>query len=684
LKVPAYALWKPSVFTLALLRSPIYWYTLLGLASVALFYLGIVYLLAGRSNEIAFRPFMSLDWRQAGLLPSLLSRQEEGYTALRLSLREVSPLGRAACLLIEAHQPNQRQQIAQRLDASDLAVDSSDLEAALRELSGRGVLQVGEDGYGFARPELGRVYQQVTTEVQRAALFERVRAENPVYVDTLHFFQQVGMRLQSEEGNTLTLAVENPALSAQLGAQVVVRILGDQSPRTAEIQSLAEITRRALGEPLRGKTAFVVVEQPPEAGARAQMYAYRWDEGFTVIPLSRARLRLALAENIAASELENILKDYLAKRPDLYDRSIPVRDENFFGRLQISEELLAYLDENQPVGIFALNKMGKTSLVRNLAERLTNRAVAVVDLQLEPDARSVYRTVVAGLERDLRAKWVPAEMPPLRLLAAYPSDGDLVEDFAHDMEVLHGVLSDCSPNPRFVIFIDEIDRLIPGEEGRSASLGESNSLLMALRGLSQGGLPLTFVGIGVQARINRQAQIAGVENAGFQMFHELFLPPMTRPECDQMINDIGQQMGLRYTEAALERIYAESGGHPFLARQLCSQAWDLLGEAQRGDRLITLDEARITAAVKAYLDDGRSSAYHQQTWEARLNEGERAIVKRLAEAGDPQAMKKGERLTMNALVERHLVLAEAGKYRLAFGLFERWVRLYILDIEDET
>ncbi len=103
--------------------------------------------------------------------------------------------------------------------------------------------------------------------------------------------------------------------------------------------------------------------------------------------------------------------------------------------------------------------------------------------------------------------------------------------------MLHSLLLEHTNEPHFVIFIDEIDRLIPGEDTELAAGFEGYSdLLSMLRGVSQRGLPLTFVVVGVQPHINRKAQLGGVENAGFSIFEEYFLPPLDREECDVTVS----------------------------------------------------------------------------------------------------------------------------------------------------
>lgn len=524
-------------------------------------------------------------------------------------------------------------------------------------------------------------YAQMMGAIEEVSPSLTVPTQVPIHVE---FFRQIGFDVSLEPDNVLLLEPQSPAYKKQYGSRSVAKIIEDHPPKVADIQEVAKVVQKVSKERgLTGQVAFVVANQLPDGGARAQMFAYRFEYNFVLIPFTFEHLRAAQANGTSQEEFDSAVNKYLHGQPDLYHHVTPVYDDGFYGREREAEELLARLSQNQPVSIFALNKMGKTSLVNNLAGRLKNRAVAVVDLQaLAHEAGAVYKAVIGGLETDIRSKWPAARIPSLRLAADEPPV-DLVTAFTDDLKALHTTLAQEIPNPRFAIFIDEIDRLVPGEnESQAVGFAGYKDILALLRGLSQQGFPLTFVVIGIHARINRAAQLAGVENAGFRMFHELFLPPMTEDECNQMINDIGQQMGLKYGPAALRRVYLESGGHPFLARQLCSLAWRRLGESQRSARPILLNEFTIVKAADAFIDSGDHASYFEELWSIRLNEVERAVVRQLAEANAPQPRQKGERQAFNSLLEQHIITQEDELYHLTFGLFRRWIRAHVLGLDE--
>ncbi|MFP4100227.1 hypothetical protein [Coleofasciculus sp.] len=71
-------------------------------------------------------------------------------------------------------------------------------------------------------------------------------------------------------------------------------------------------------------------------------------------------------------------------------------------------------------------------------------------------------------------------------------------------------------------------------------------------------------------RINQWQQPDVPTNPVFSFFKEYFLSPFSQSETTQMLTDIGELMGVTFDQATQIAIHRESGGHPFIARQLAS------------------------------------------------------------------------------------------------------------------
>jgi hypothetical protein len=103
------------------------------------------------------------------------------------------------------------------------------------------------------------------------------------------------------------------------------------------------------------------------------------------------------------------------------------------------------------------------------------------------------------------------------------------------------------------------------------------TLSRALRGLVEEEESFSLLIAGVDPGFIRKNRLNGQQNPFYQFFHEVYLPTLHRQDCIHMIRNIGSQMGLKYNREAAEFVADVTGGHPFLARQLCSLAFRRLG-----------------------------------------------------------------------------------------------------------
>jgi hypothetical protein len=111
---------------------------------------------------------------------------------------------------------------------------------------------------------------------------------------------------------------------------------------------------------------------------------------------------------------------------------------------------------------------------------------------------------------------------------------------------------------------------------------------------------------GVDPAVIRTNRFSGQQNPFYSFFREEYLPPLNLEDCKQMIRNIGVQMGLEYTDEAVEFVAQISGGHPYWARKLCSLAfksWDGKGK-------ITLDQ--LLEAARIFVEDPSTSSLLDQ------------------------------------------------------------------------
>src|SRR4029078_7131683 len=77
--------------------------------------------------------------------------------------------------------------------------------------------------------------------------------------------------------------------------------------------------------------------------------------------------------------------------------------------------------------------------------------------------------------------------------------------------------------------------------------------------------------VGATPTVCRTATWDGRDNPVFQFYDEVFLAPLDRQERDKMVQGLGELMGVRFDAGSLQTVFAETAGHPYVARQLCSR-----------------------------------------------------------------------------------------------------------------
>ena len=158
-----------------------------------------------------------------------------------------------------------------------------------------------------------------------------------------------------------------------------------------------------------------------------------------------------------------------------------------------------------------------------------------------------------------------------------------------------------------------------------------------------------------------------------------------------MIVSIGGQMGVSYEDEALDLLVEVGGGHPFLTRQLCSQA---IRDLRRPG---TVDMARATRSVEDYLRLARNY-FAESLW--GIDSGgpppvEVLLLRSLAAAQPqpeeslvppdlPPEEQRARQLALDHLRDQSLIRRVEDGWELTIPLYRRWIRQYILNLPDEA
>jgi hypothetical protein len=518
--------------------------------------------------------------------------------------------------------------------------------------------------------------------------------------DASQFFQDAGFVLGNMEEQSSFFCFPRAALWQEaIRGGAYARIFNERPLNGNDVIEIRDSAQRASPDM---EVAFVVVDKPIDDATWMQIAALR-ATNFNVVPIPYSLILEALTKgsgDLAASILSKHLERFLGRRVDPYNVRHPVFDVlNFFGREALADELMHLLSAGQPLGLFGLRKMGKSSLLGYLRGRLSYPA-ALLDLQMGTALSDLYDRILRAWEDDARTRLGI----DLGLGEAQIGATDPTRDFVQVTRDILSKLTLKQPGGRLAILLDEIELLVPPIDATGEALGRYLSFTRALRGLIQEEQRLSLVIVGVDPTINRISRwsAAGDQNPFFSFVQEIYIPPLLEADCIQMVRNIGRQVVISYGDDAALQIARASGGHPYLARQLCSLIY---GQRRRRPGEVTLPE--VEDAVETFLFDARYAAAINETglwgeltrgplWNEKASLANEAVLRVLSRADGPvteqalgaesepaagrAALAALEQLCVIRRVEEDTA-PRRRSYELSFGLFRAWIRRVLLGLE---
>jgi hypothetical protein len=230
---------------------------------------------------------------------------------------------------------------------------------------------------------------------------------------------------------------------------------------------------------------------------------------------------------------------------DLFDLGEPLLDHlSIFGRSEVLNNWLSAIEQDQDGYFWGLPRSGRTSALWWLRTRTSESWLrGYINLRFRGlDWPSILRDLLADLLLDLRR--THSRLPALPALDDILGACGPGRDLSDGLDYLKGF------SPRFVFFLDGV--LLSAVLDRFQKLAERPDVSLFV---SWDGLP------------SDPASVHG----------DAWLPPLTAKESYTLLETIGARMGLDFDDDDLDTLDRAAGGHPFLLRQLGSQAARLAG-----------------------------------------------------------------------------------------------------------
>jgi hypothetical protein len=468
-----------------------------------------------------------------------------------------------------------------------------------------------------------------------------------------------------------------PTLEDSFGftRQFVVYCLNVPDLQSRVITQLKRLIESAE-HPVTSDFAMVITCDPLSA-EKIRDWATDRTEGITVLAVHRDELEQLLGASDPGQALPSLLEHALAEQ-NLYDERTPVHGDTFFGRGEDLRELDQIISQgSRHIGLFGLRRIGKTSLLLELIDRLRRRPNVTplyIDLEMSSAARSAAHVAfrIGSAIAHVLSQRSGMSTAAARREFGIPENWDdidgnrLVSDLGLKLVAIltEGTLAES----RVVLVLDEAEILLPTPEQPA---DHAIDLLRVLRGVSQETQRLTIVLAGVNATPSESPVLGVEDNPLFGMLALRYLGPLEQAACDDMIRVVGRRMRMRWQPLARTTITDYVGSHPLLARLAASDvANTFLDRPLRPN-------AEMAKSVLGQFHQRHSDIFSQMVHSlARYYPDELDVLKLVAQRENQFAR---ELVNDNPAILNHLAgygVVDRETLRISVPAFAAWLRVH--------
>jgi HEAT repeat protein len=398
---------------------------------------------------------------------------------------------------------------------------------------------------------------------------------------TQRFLNQAGVKSDRDGDRILKVLSATGRVKSLIPFPVLLLI---DKPKPEDILELMQRAEN-MSKDMKKRSGIILYVESPDTLFRVRMAEVRLRDQFVLIPIPLAAVEKATIDPAACIGLLAQYVDRYLPGADLFDDRNAIGDTlSFFGRTELLHRLEEDLLRGQGVGLFGLRKSGKTSILLQLGFSLRKHPIVHIDLQpyggkprYGADLFNLILSQLSALTNNDPRKSIRDDDSMARYNSAIflpesPAT-DFTIDFMRHIAELSTKLTQSGYEPPILIFLDEIERILPTSVDSVEKVEEFNAFFGSLRALSQdqGKIGLLVADVHPDCnRINQWAQNGVPTNPVFSFFKEIFLSPFSPEDTQTMLVDISRLMGRSFEQEALVKIHEYSGGHPFISRQLAS------------------------------------------------------------------------------------------------------------------
>ncbi|QIR35526.1 hypothetical protein HCG51_01340 [Tolypothrix sp. PCC 7910] len=406
------------------------------------------------------------------------------------------------------------------------------------------------------------------TQADPLKQFLQQHEQKTEYLDLVaKFLEQVDAQVKREKEHLIIESITS-SLSSYAPFPVLITV---DTPTDKNIIHLVELAQQLPTEQTQ-KAGLLIYKLPPDTTARMEIAKVRLRDNFLLIPMPLTSIEKALSDKYECIGLLEEYTDRYLQRADFFDDRNAITDTlSFFGRTELLQRLGEELLRYQGVGLFGLRKSGKTSVLLQLGFMLREHPIVHIDLQTYSGSRygaDLFNKFIHCLSTLESAEPLP-QFPP------FTTDKPASELASEFIQRVNQLASAIQKNNQYKLpilcFLDEVERIIPTPADSRDKAEEFNAVFGALRVLCQQQRQISLLISDVHPdcnRINYWSQPGVATNPVYSFFKEIFLAPFSADETQDMLVNLGKLMGLEFDADTPQQIHNQSGGHPFVSRQL--------------------------------------------------------------------------------------------------------------------
>jgi hypothetical protein len=254
-------------------------------------------------------------------------------------------------------------------------------------------------------------------------------------------------------------------------------------------------------------------------------------------------------------------------------------------RSELIADLVAQIERGTYFTIFAPRQMGKTTLLRRLRDVLQERQIYLpITLSFEAFESWSVSDFLHAFGEGL-TKHIVQSLPPEEARKVQKQLPDQPPGSFFALRTFFDALGCLAPTYRLVLIIDEFD---------ATPQAAISPLLQTWRAIYLESAPprslhsVALVGIQNIATLNLD------RSSPFNIARQVRLPDFTLAEVRAMLEEYTAETGQRFELGVIERIYHQTGGHPFLVNRLAG----LLTEEIALDRAQPVTATNLDTALQ--------------------------------------------------------------------------------------